>query len=465
MQDAVYNRVLMAAMAGRRTMVVTDHTGGNGALAGRRMAEYMNSSGGIALTATGYRGARLEELLSEAAEGIGLKRSSDLEELALSLEQALDAAGSGLFVIFDAHLLPAPVIGDLCELSGSDTESGVYMQVLLTGGPGLDAQFEKPGLASAARKVASSRWRIESEEEPEEERPPAPAPAPMTVAKPERLPVTPAKEHSAFTRRRAERREEHAAPPERAFEPRPLRNAPVAARTYDIQPSPRREYHEPAKSSRRVYWVLAIGILFAFAAGFVTNALWPFAPKSATELLKGEGLSALTANLPSPPARMTPAEPEPVEQPEPETPAPAASAPPQPVPAQQPAPQAAPPAATPPVSAALPPEWKQPPVERQPPAATRSIPAPAPAAQPQAERPVVAAPTPLTPQPQQQAQVPPRAAQPAPPPRAASAENPSDVCREGSGAAKPPQNSFAGIAEGFMTDLRNLGRCLNSLAQ
>jgi hypothetical protein len=462
MQDAVYNRVLMAAMAGRRTMVVTDYTGGDGALAGRRMADYMNSSGGIALTATGYRGARLEDLLSEAAEGIGLKRSSDLEELALSLEQALDAAGSGLFVIFDAHLLSAPVIGDLCELSGSDTESGVYMQVLLTGGPGLDAQFEKPGLANAARQVASSRWRIESEEEPEE---PPPAPAPVAVAKPVRLPVAPAKEQSAFTRRRAERREDYTAPPEPAFEPRPQRKVPVAARTYDIQPSPRPEYREPAKSSRRVYWVLAIGILFAFAAGFVTNALWPFAPKSATELLKGEGLSALTANLPSAPARVAPAEPEPMDQLEPETPAPAASAPPQPVPTPQPAPQATPPATTPPASAALPPEWKQPPMERQPPAATRSIPAPAPAAQPQAERPVLEAPTPLTPQPQQQAQVPPRAAQPAPPPQAASAENPSDVCREGSGAAKPPQNSLSGIAEGFMTDLRNLGRCLNSLAK
>jgi len=463
MQDAVYNRVLMAAMAGRRTMVVTDYTGGDGTLAGRRMVDYMNSSGGIALTATGYRGARLEDLLSEAAVGIGLKRSSDLEELALSLEQALDAAGSGLFVIFDAHLLSAPVIGDLCELSGSDTESGVYMQVLLTGGPGLDAQFEKPGLANAARQVASSRWRIESDEEPEEE---PPAPAPVVVAKPVRLAVAPAKEQSAFTRRRAERREEYAAPPAPAFEPRPVRKVPIAARAYDIQPGPRPEYREPAKSSRRVYWVLAIGILFAFAAGFVTNALWPFAPKSATELLKGEGLSALTANLPSAPARVAPAEPEPMDQPEPEIPAPAASAPPQqPVQSPQPVPHAPAPATSPPASAALPPGGKQPPGEGQPPAATRSIQAPAPAAQPQAERPVVAAPVPLTPQPQQQAQVPPRAAQPAPPPQAARAESPSDVCREGSGAVKPPQNSLGGIAEGFMTDLRNLGRCLNSLAK
>jgi hypothetical protein len=56
-----------------------------------------------------------------------------------------------------------------------------------------------------------------------------------------------------------------------------------------------------------------------------------------------------------------------------------------------------------------------------------------------------------------------------PPPRATQqptkAAAPSDVCREGAGAPKPPQNSLSGIAEGFMTDLRSLGRCLNSLAR
>jgi hypothetical protein len=260
----------------------------------------------------------------------------------------------------------------------------------------------------------------------------------------------PAREQAAFTRRRAERRPEFS-PPEQSIEPRPPLKAPVVARTYDIQPGPRAEYREPARSSRRIYWILAIGILFAFGAGFVTNALWPFAPKSATELLKGEGLSALTANLPSMPARMEPAEP--VTQPEPE---PA-------VPAPAPVPQAAPPAAAPPAAAALPPEWNQPSAERPRPAATRSVPAPAPAPVQQAERPVVAPPTPLTPQPAQQAQLPPQQAQV--PPRAPSAANPSDVCREGSGAKKPSQDSLSGIAEGFMTDLRNLGRCLNSLAK
>ena len=138
-QDAVYNRVLMAAMAGRRMMVVSDYTGGDAAVTGRRMADYMSSSGGMALTATGYRDATLEDLLSEAAAGLGLKCSGGLEDLALSLERLLDAAGAGLLVIFDAHLLSAPVIGDLFELSGSNIDSGLYMQILLTGGPGLDA--------------------------------------------------------------------------------------------------------------------------------------------------------------------------------------------------------------------------------------------------------------------------------------------------------------------------------------
>src|SRR3954452_23392978 len=97
-QDAVYSRVLMATMAGRRTMVASDYTGGNGAVIGRRMADYMSSSGGMALTATGYRDATLKDLLSDPTFFLGFKRLGDLEELALSLERALDAAGSGLLV-------------------------------------------------------------------------------------------------------------------------------------------------------------------------------------------------------------------------------------------------------------------------------------------------------------------------------------------------------------------------------
>jgi hypothetical protein len=310
------------------------------------------------------------------------------------------------------------------------------MQILLTGGPGLDAQFDKPGLANAARQVASSRWRIENEAPPVEDERPAPRPTIAAVIRREPAP---------------------AVVPQPDFEPAPLRKVPKA-RAYAVRPDPHQEFREPARSSRRVYWVLALGILFAFAAGFVTNAFWPFAPKSATELLKGDGQSALTANLPSMPPRPIPSPMEPQVQPEPD-PAPSApasqipaAAEPPPAPVTRPAPQAAPPAA------ALPPEWNQP-VERPRPSSTRNA---APAAPPPAERPVVAAPTPLTPQPlPQQAQMPPPPAAQQP----AKAAAPADVCREGSGAPKPPQNSLAGIAEGFMTDLRSLGRCLNSLAR
>jgi hypothetical protein len=436
-QDTVYNRMLMATVAGRRTMVVTDCTGDNGAQLGRRMADYMTSLGGMALAATAYRGAKVEDLLAEAAAGLGLKRSGDLEDLALSLERSLDAAGSGLLVVFDAHLLSAPVIAELLELSASDTESGLYMQVLLTGGPGLDAQFDKPGLANTARQVASSRWRVEGD---------APVAAVQQAPAPSPAPARPAiGEQPAFTRRRR-RHPEVELTPEPTREARPLRKVSAKAPARRVTPDPRERSGQSSEPSRRKYWLLAIGILFAFAAGFVTNTLWPYAPKSMTELLKGDGSSALTANLPNtaPPHRApaaTEAQPELAPIPPPPT---ASSLPPEQA-APPPPEQAAPPPAHPPATASLPPEWKQP-VERSRAPAAKS--APAPAQPPVMEAPVLAAPIPLTPQPQ-----------------APKAKSPSDVCRQGADASKPPQDSLSGIAEGFMTDLRSLGRCLNSLTR
>jgi hypothetical protein len=461
-QDAVYNRMLMATVAGRRTMVVTDCTGDNGARLGRRMAEYMTSLGGMSLTATGYRDAELEDLMAEAAAGLGLKRSGDLEDLALALERALDAAGSGLLVIFDAHLLSAPVIGELLQLSGSDTESGLYIQILLTGGPGLDVQFDKPGLANAARQIASSRWRVEGDAADTVVQP-VDKPARLTLqAEPEPPPImTPARpagrERPAFTRRRM-RRPDNAVALEPALEPRSLSKAPaVGVKSFDVRPEVPQRSGQSTRPSRRKYWILAVGILFAFAAGFITNALWSYAPKSMTEQLEGDGSSALTANLPNTaPLHRAPAGPEAQTEPAPnplpsppELPAAAALSPP-----EKAAPPAPPIPAHSPATASLPPEWKQP-AERPRSSTTRNV---SPRAQPPVtEPPVMADPIPLTPQPRQQAQLPPQ--------ETSRANGSSDVCLQGAGASKPPQDSLSGIAEGFMTDLRNLGRCLNSLTK
>ena len=357
-QDAVYSRVLMAAMAGRRTMVVSDYTGGNGAVIGRRMADYMSSSGGMALTATGYRNATLEDLLSEAAAGLGLKRSDDLEELALSLERALDAAGSGLLVIFDAHLLSAPVIGDLFELSASDTDSGLYMQILLTGGPGLDAQFDKPGLANAARQVASSRWRIENEAPPVEEERPAPTPPAPSAQSPLHTPREP-----------APRRGYGSATGFRAA------SAPQGSQSQSLRRAAR-----PASGIPRARPVVAAGLLGArswhslrLRGGVRDERALALRPQKRHRVAEGgrpvrpDGQPAKHAPSPDSAPMEPQAQPEPV--PAPSAPAPqtpAAAAPP-PAPATQPAPQAAPPAA------ALPPEWNQP-VERPRPSSTRNAP-------------------------------------------------------------------------------------------
>ncbi|UEM23793.1 hypothetical protein JL100_013960 [Skermanella mucosa] len=413
-RDAVFNAVLMAVMAGRRVMVVSDAGADAGRALGRRLAGHMNSSCGLGLVATAHRGATVEDLLMQVSSDLGAGESHDLEQLALALERGLEAAGSGLLVVLDAHLLDVGTVTDLFELSGSDTDDGLYMQVLLAGSPALDQLFDRPALAGAARQVASARWSI-GQAAPE----PSPEPAPGIYPNPAPARPAPAAEP---------RPPVGGAPARPAFRPIPL---------HMLEPDP------PPPDRRGLRWAVAgFLVLLAFGAGFVTNALWPEAPRSTADLLDGDGRSALTAGLPSPPP--TPSFPQ---------------AAPGILPAE-PAPQ---PAAT-----ELPPEWDQPAAQRpQQPAQPRSAatqpkaperPGASAAPAPADARPVVAPPVRLTPPP------PP----PEPAPRRQVAQQPAaprDVCAEGAGGRAARDASLSGFAEGFMSDLKSLGRCLGSLAQ
>ncbi|WP_037456205.1 hypothetical protein, partial [Skermanella stibiiresistens] len=49
-------------------------------------------------------------------------------------------------------------------------------------------------------------------------------------------------------------------------------------------------------------------------------------------------------------------------------------------------------------------------------------------------------------------------------PAPAPAPSAREVCAEGAGGRAAPDASLSGFAQGFMSDLRNLGRCLGSLA-
>ncbi|UEM06429.1 hypothetical protein JL101_013655 [Skermanella rosea] len=438
-REAAFNAVLMAVMAGRRVMVLSDGHPDAGRTLGRRMAGHMDSSCGLGLVATAHRGATVEDLLVQVSADLGAGGSDDLERLALALERGLEAAGSGLLVVLDAHLLDAGTIADLFELSGSDTDDGLYMQVLLTGSPALDRLFDRPALAGAARQVASARWSIGQaapEPDPVPEAPlDIPAPAAARPASPAELrpPVRnaappPVASHPAELRRRSRPVTEEA----------PVRPASRPVPLHLLEPEP-----EPARTGRRgLRWAFAgLLVLLAFGAGFVTNALWPAAPRPTAELLDGDGRSALTAGLPSPPTRA-------IQLPEPES-----------LPAEP---------APPPAAAALPPEWEQPSArDPQQPSQPRSAASqqqapqrPAVAAAPAAvdERPVVAPPVRLTP--------PPQAREPAPRRQVAQEPaSPRDVCAEGAGGRAAPDASLSGFAQGFMSDLRSLGRCLGSLAQ
>ncbi|EWY36236.1 hypothetical protein N825_29370, partial [Skermanella stibiiresistens SB22] len=297
-RESVFNAVLMAVMAGRRMMVVTDLTPDGGGTVAHRVADHVAASTGLGLLATARRGATFEDLLTQVAVTLGARPTDDIEHLAVALERCLEEAGAGLLVVRDADLLDPTVIADMFELSGSVTDTGLYMQVLLTGGPDLDRLFEHPALTGAARQIASARWAIGREAAPAS--PPAPVvQAPLIQARsPEPEPeATPeARPQPTFKRQR------------RPVEPiqAPIGPAP-------LRPEGRPEIHrerEPALAPARrggARWALAaVLVLMAFGAGFVTNALWPQTSRtesrSTAELLDGDGRSALTAGLPSVPA-------------------------------------------------------------------------------------------------------------------------------------------------------------------
>src|SRR5690349_23694933 len=142
-QEAIYSAMLMAAMAGRRALVLADMVRGGTNLTDRLHA-YMVSAGALVLTASARRGMMLEVLLAEAARTQGISvPSDDLGDLAQALEGALNEAGTGFLLVRDAHLLTPAVVAELLELSASETETGLYLQVLLAGDAGLEALLER----------------------------------------------------------------------------------------------------------------------------------------------------------------------------------------------------------------------------------------------------------------------------------------------------------------------------------
>lgn len=70
-REAAFNAVLMAVMAGRRVMVLSDGHPDAGRTLGRRMAGHMDSSCGLGLVATAHRGATVEDLLVQVSADLG----------------------------------------------------------------------------------------------------------------------------------------------------------------------------------------------------------------------------------------------------------------------------------------------------------------------------------------------------------------------------------------------------------
>ncbi|WP_207478448.1 ankyrin repeat domain-containing protein [Arenibaculum pallidiluteum] len=153
----VYNGFFLALLARKRLMALYGETGVGKTTLLNALLDHLEAEGGMVLAATATSGMGVEDLIMAARTQLdGLARpdaneGETLEQLVEQLERRLEDAGHGVLVVDDAHRLDLPAIADLFELARTDTETGRYLQVLLSGEPVLERMLAEPDLAAAMK--------------------------------------------------------------------------------------------------------------------------------------------------------------------------------------------------------------------------------------------------------------------------------------------------------------------------
>ncbi|AWK86565.1 ankyrin repeat domain-containing protein [Azospirillum thermophilum] len=202
----VYEGLLLALLARKRLLVLVGEVGSGRRAIFRDLVEHVASDGAMVLPVTARLGAEVDDLMREAGEAAlpaEEDEERDFDALIEALEERLELAGTGLLAVENAGLLAPPVLGDLIDLSRSETPSGRFLQILLCGTPELERTLARPGLAEAVRdlgviyRLSPGASPTVTPRAPEEDAEPAPSsprprrfiePAPSAPAPPEMMP-------------------------------------------------------------------------------------------------------------------------------------------------------------------------------------------------------------------------------------------------------------------------------------
>jgi type II secretory pathway predicted ATPase ExeA len=130
---------LVLATVGRRPVTLLIGPSGSGKTTLlQRLINHWAEDGCLLLAVVAEPGMTVEAIIEQGAKG-GQRSGHGLDDLIDGLERQLDACGTGFLVVDDADRLHPTVIAELVELSGSRTETGHYMQIILGGTPALIA--------------------------------------------------------------------------------------------------------------------------------------------------------------------------------------------------------------------------------------------------------------------------------------------------------------------------------------
>ncbi|WP_448206680.1 ankyrin repeat domain-containing protein [Azospirillum sp. sgz302134] len=202
-QAEVFDGLLLALLARKRLLLLVGDAGSGRAAVFRQLVEQVASDGALVLPVSATPGAEVEDLIGTAGDAVlpSETEDRDFDTLVAELEERLDLAGSGLLAVENAGVLTPPVLGDLIDLTRSETPAGRFLQVLLCGTPELERSLARPGLAEAVRELGVIYRMVPGagpSVTPSATARPAPAPAlrPMAPPQGEELPAKepPAKE-------------------------------------------------------------------------------------------------------------------------------------------------------------------------------------------------------------------------------------------------------------------------------
>lgn len=154
-----FNGFFLALIARKRVLALIGETGIGKTTLLRSLIGHVEADGAVVLAVTAAPDMSVEDLMLSAGSDFDGNEArpgdpaDDIDTIVASVEERLEQAGTGVLVVDEAQNLDVGTLCDLVDLATSDTETGRFLQVLLSGDYALERMLADPDLAAALRTM------------------------------------------------------------------------------------------------------------------------------------------------------------------------------------------------------------------------------------------------------------------------------------------------------------------------